>query len=120
MSQTDSTPPIPPAQPQLGWLVRIAFSGLAAIGLVVLWRLWRLAAEVPAMELGGLVARHGAVLIGVPAAAVLALFLIGIVRAIDGPIEFDVLGLRARGAGAAIILWIAAFVAIGLSIRAVW
>jgi len=112
--------PSPPVQSRLDWLGRIAFGGLAVVGLVVLWRIWRLIAKVPAAELAALIERHGAALIGVPAATALALFLIGIVRAIDGPIEFDVLGLQAKGAGAAIILWITAFVAIELSIRAVW
>ena len=119
MSQASPAPPSSSVQLQLGWLARIAFGGLAAIGLVVLW-LCRLVAKVPATELAGLLERHGAALIGNPAASALALFLIGIIRAIDGPIEFDVLGMRAKGAGAAIILWIAAFVTVGLSIRAVW
>jgi hypothetical protein len=120
MSQASPAPPASSVQLQLGWLARKAFGGLAAIGLVVLWGLWRLVAKVPATELAGLLERHGAALIGIPAASALALFLIGIIRAIDGPIEFDVLGMRVKGAGAAIILWIAAFVAVGLSIRAVW
>jgi hypothetical protein len=120
MSQASPAPPSSSVQLQLGWLARIAFGGLPAIGLVVLWGLWRLVAKEPATELAGLLERHGAALIGIPAASALALFLIGIIRAIDGPIEFDVLGMRAKGAGAAIILWIAAFVTVGLSIRAVW
>lgn len=120
MSQTNPTQPTTHDQPRWGWLARIAFGGFAAIGLLVLWQLWRLAAKAPATELAGLVERHGDALIGVPAAAALASFLIGVVRAIDGPIEFEMLGLRAKGAGAAIILWITAFVAVRLSIGAIW
>ena len=98
----------------------MAFGGLAAASLFVLWQLWRLVAKIPATEFASLVERHGAALIGIPTAAALAFFVIGIICTILSTIEFDLLGIRASGAAAAIILWIIVFVATGLSIRAVW
>ena len=97
MSQASPAPPSSFVQLQLGWLARIAFGGLAAIGLVVLCGLWRLVAKVPATELAGLLERHGAALIGIPAASALALFLIGIIRAIDGPIAAEQMSLAGPG-----------------------
>jgi hypothetical protein len=119
MSQAVSSFQTSPNQP-VSWLSRVAFGALAAMALVFLCALWTLVEKIPAMDLAGIVERHGIAFIGVPVAAALALFLISVIRAIDGPMEFDLLGLRANGAGAAIILWIAVFVAVGLLIRAMW
>jgi hypothetical protein len=116
MNQTDPIQAAPPS----GWLARVAFGGLAPASLLVLWQLWRLVAELPATEFASLIERHGAALLGIPTAIALAFFVIGMTCTIEGTIEFDLLGLRASGAAAAIILWTIVFVATGLLIRAVW
>lgn len=64
--------------------------------------------------------QHGPAVIGAPIAAVAALFLIGLTRALDGPMSFDLFGVKSEGAGATCIIWAILFLVISLTLRALW
>ncbi len=79
---------------------------LAVVGIVVLVQVSRhFARSLTSTDLAAMIDRHGLAVLGIPAALVVAFILIGLVRALDGPITFEMLGLKAEGAGA--IIWIA-------------
>jgi hypothetical protein len=101
--------------------VRVAYGTMAAAAVIaVAVGAWRLLAAVPVNDLSALLNLHGPALLGIPAAVGVATVLIGVIRAADGTLQFDILGLKAEGAAAAAILWVTAFLAIALSIRALW
>jgi len=64
--------------------------------------------------------QHGPAAIGIPIAAVSALFLISLTRALDGPMSFDLFGLKSEGAAATCIIWAILFLIISLTLRALW
>lgn len=58
--------------------------------------------------------------VGLPAAAAAALFIVLLLRITSGPIEFQGLGFRFKGAGGPIILWVICFLAIVGAIKLLW
>jgi hypothetical protein len=58
--------------------------------------------------------------IGLPSAAVAALFVVLVLRTVAGDIEFKVPGLEFRGASGPIIMWVMCFLAITTAIRWLW
>lgn len=95
-------------------IVTIVACVTAIISTVVLVR------RLPDPQLLGLVIAHGPAIIGIPAAALLSLAIVAAARCIGGPATIQVIGLRAEGATAMLLLWIAAFLACVLAIRALW
>jgi hypothetical protein len=59
-------------------------------------------------------------MVGLPAAAVAAIFLVLTFQAEAGPIEFKALGFEFKGASGPIVLWAICFAAIAGAIRLVW
>ncbi len=120
MTETEppaSTAPLPATD--IG--ARVAYGVLSSLSLLVFAGVgWRGVATLDGAVLAGLVSRHGPAVIGVPLAAVVATGLIGGLRAIDGKLRITLLGLEAEGAGAALLGWIAVFLAIILAVRALW
>jgi hypothetical protein len=86
----------------------------AIIGIVVLVR------RLPDAQLLRLVMAHGPAIVGIPAAALLSLTIVAAARCIGGVATIQVMGLRAEGATATLLLWIAAFLTCVLAIRALW
>jgi len=64
--------------------------------------------------------QHGPAAIGIPVAACAALFLVSVTRALDGPMSFDLFGLKSEGAAATCIVWAILFLVISLTLRALW
>lgn len=103
------------------WSVRVIYGVLAAVALTAAVILaHRTLLALPAPYLATIIEQHGPVLIGIPMAIAVAFFLVAAVRAVEGPIRFEILGLKSSGAGAVVIVWIATFVAITMAIRALW
>ena len=63
---------------------------------------------------------HSGAVVGLPMAAVLSLWVVTILRYKSGPIEFDVLGFKFRGASGPVILWILCFLIVILGIKLLW
>jgi hypothetical protein len=63
---------------------------------------------------------HFAATVGLPAAALVALCIVYFLEHTGGPIEFEGLGFKFRGASGPIVLWVLCFLAITAGIRLLW
>ncbi len=64
--------------------------------------------------------QHFPAIIGLPMAAICALFIVMILKYTSGPIEFELLSFKFKGASGQIIFWVICFLAITLAIRVLW
>lgn len=71
-------------------------------------------------QLVALVQAHAPAIVGIPAAALFSLAIVSAARSIGGAAKISIAGLRAEGATATLVLWIAAFLTFVLAIRALW
>ena len=67
-----------------------------------------------------LVLKHYAAVVGLPSAAAAALFIVLILKAAAGPIEFEAIGFKFRGASGPVVLWVLCFLSIVAGIKTVW
>jgi hypothetical protein len=58
--------------------------------------------------------------VGLPAAAAAALFIVLVLKVTSGPIEFEGLGFRFKGASGPIVLWVMCFLSMVFGIKALW
>jgi len=63
---------------------------------------------------------HFSVLVVLPFGALFAFVVVMVFRATSGAIEFEVVGLRFKGASGPIILWCMAFMSIVAAVRILW
>jgi hypothetical protein len=64
--------------------------------------------------------RHYAASIGLPLSAISAACIVLLLKATAGPIEFEALGFKFRGASGPVVLWIFCFLAMILGLRLLW
>ena len=64
--------------------------------------------------------KHYPATIGLPISALAALVLVFVLEYSTGPIEFEGLGFKFKGAAGPLVFWIACFLAINLSIATLW
>lgn len=64
--------------------------------------------------------KHFAAVVGLPMAAVASLFLVLVLEYVSGKIEFEILGLKFKGAAGQIVFWVFCFLSIVLSIKLLW
>jgi len=57
---------------------------------------------------------------GLPCAALTSLALVVFLRTTDGPIEFDVFGVKFKGASGPIVMWVLCFLSMAGAIRLLW
>src|SRR6266571_3917000 len=94
---------------------RIVYFALAAGGLIALVVIVRhFSSTLGLADVATIVDRHGPAVLGIPAAALAAFIIVAFVRALEGPIAFDLLGLKAEGAGATTTIMNAASAAAGI------
>ena len=67
-----------------------------------------------------LLEKHYAALLGTPAAAATAFFVVVLLKVTSGPIEFEALGFKFRGAFGPIVLWIFCFLAVVTALCLLW
>jgi hypothetical protein len=67
-----------------------------------------------------LVEAHFPAMIGLPGAAVVAFVLVVFLRQTEGPIEFEGLGFKIKGAAGQVIMWVICFLAITGAIKLLW
>ena len=67
-------------------------------------------------QMDDLVLTHYPTVVGLPSAAAAALFIVLVLKAAAGPIEFEALGFKFRGASGPVVLWVMCFLAIVLAI----
>jgi hypothetical protein len=63
---------------------------------------------------------HLAVFLGLPQAAAVSFAIVVFLRQTDGPFEFKILGLEAKGSSGQVIMWVFTFLAMTGAMRAVW
>ena len=63
---------------------------------------------------------HFAATVGLPMAALLAAFIVVALRHREGPIKFEVLGMKFEGASGQVILWVICFLSIAVAIKLLW
>jgi hypothetical protein len=67
-----------------------------------------------------LLAQHFVAIVGLPAMGAGAFLLVVVFRHTEGPIEFEALGFKFKGAAAPIVLWILSFLAMVMAAKLVW
>jgi len=98
------------------WMV-IAGTGLASAAFLVSTLQLLLFERDIALDI---ITQHFAATVGLPFAAIAALVLVIVLEASSGPVEFEALGFRFKGASGQVVLWIAVFLAITLAIKLLW
>jgi hypothetical protein len=63
---------------------------------------------------------HMRAIVGVPGAIITAFVIVTVLEQFSGPIEFEVLGFKLKGAAGPGVLWIATFLTIVLGIKVLW
>ena len=63
---------------------------------------------------------HFAAVVGLPLAAIAAFVLVIFLRQAEGPVEFEGLGLKLKGAAGQVVLWILCFLAMAAAIKFCW
>ncbi len=64
--------------------------------------------------------QHFPSIVGLPMAAIASLLVVMLLKYTSGPIEFEILSLKFKGASGQIIFWILCFLSIVLAIRLLW
>jgi hypothetical protein len=83
---------------------------LSFIGASFFWEGW----------IDDMLRNHYVFFVGVPFAGLTAHFLVGTLENTRGKIEFEVVGMKFRGASGPIIMWVLVFLAIVVASRLVW
>jgi hypothetical protein len=96
------------------WLIVIA------VCICTAYVLWLFGFQGANPELWTLLITHFPAMAGLPFAALCALFVVTILRVTQGPIEFEGLGFKFRGASGPIVLWVLCYLVIVASIKLVW
>ena len=71
-------------------------------------------------EIFHLAMQHFAATIGLPSAALAALFLVVFLEHTSGAIEFEAIGFKFKGASGPIVMWALAFIVITIAIKLLW
>lgn len=74
----------------------------------------------PATWPTAVIEKHFAAMVGTPLAAMTAYSIVSLLKVTNGPIEFEALGFKFRGASGPIILWVFCFLAIGIVFHLLW
>jgi len=64
--------------------------------------------------------KHFAAMVGTPLSAMTAFCIVSLLKVTNGPVEFEALGFKFRGASGPIILWVFSFLAIGTIFHFLW
>ena len=97
------------------WLVLVGgsiFAGAFVIGAPIIMLL--------KPELYQIVLKQFAAVVGVPSAALASLCLVMFLEHTAGPVEFEALGFKFKGASGPIVLWVFCFLSIVGAIKLVW
>jgi hypothetical protein len=63
---------------------------------------------------------HFAAIVGLPSASAGAFIIVTLFRQVAGPIEIEVWGLKLKGAGGPVLLWVVCFLALAFALWMVW
>ena len=104
----------------VSWVTVIGTGIMSAFffGFLIFQAIWGQAA--PDTWLSILLDKHYAAMVGTPLSAVTAFCIVTLLEVTNGPIEFEALGFKFRGASGPIILWVFSFLAVGIVFHLLW
>jgi hypothetical protein len=104
----------------VSWVTVIGTGIMSAFffGFLIFQAIWGQAA--PNTWLSILLDKHYAAMVGTPLSAVTAFCIVTLLEVTSGPIEFEALGFKFRGASGPIILWILSFLSVGIVFHLLW
>jgi hypothetical protein len=92
----------------------------AAVLLGSLYLTLTITSELFPIRVLPIIREHFVTVIGLPSAALVALCVVILLESSSGPLEFEGLGFKFKGAAGPVVLWIACFLAIVISIKLLW
>jgi hypothetical protein len=95
-------------------LATIASIGAALLFLALVYIAWAQG------HLFSLIEKHYGAMVGLPAAAGLALIIVALFRQREGPIELEAPGFKVKGATGPVLLWVICFLAIAWAMKEMW
>ncbi len=101
-------------------VVAIVLASIAAVCGICVYGFVLYVVKVGLTDWKSVLEGHFPAIIGLPGAAVVAFTLVVFLRQTDGPLEFEGLGFKFKGASGQVAMWIACFLAITLAIKALW
>lgn len=63
---------------------------------------------------------HLQAVVGIPGAMISSFVIVSLLEQVSGPIEFEGLGFKFKGASGPVVLWVMVFLSIVLSIKVLW
>lgn len=98
----------------IGWIIICTFVLLTVLAITVLMN-----ADLH-NEFGKLITEHFRAIVGLPSGAAASLFIVMLLKQTQGPLEFEGLGFKFRGASGPVVLWALCYLAITGSIWLLW
>ncbi|MDO6565284.1 hypothetical protein Q4488_18070 [Amphritea sp. 1_MG-2023] len=86
-------------------------------GIYLFWLFWSLNYDQKFIDEFYL---HLSAVVGIPGAMISAFVIVSVLEQVSGPIEFEGLGFRFKGASGPVVLWVMVFLSIIISIKALW
>ena len=104
----------------IAWIVLTSFLAFAIYfcGFLVYHSLW--GATTSGNWLLTLFEKHYAGVVGTPMCAIAAFCIVTLLKVTNGPIEFEAVGFKFRGASGPIVLWIFCFLAMSVAFNFLW
>ena len=103
-------------QTQASWIVVVILIAFGAYALFMLTQVH----NTPGDYWQTLIRQQFPVLVGLPMAGLGALFLVLILRISAGPLEFEIAGVKLKGAAAPVTFWILCFLSGAIAIKLLW
>lgn len=98
----------------LTWVLAVVMPIAAAVVLTGFLNL------IPHQEMLEITRKNFAAIVGLPVAAVFAVFLVVVLQQTSGPVKFEGLGFRFEGTSGQVVLWILCFLSMAGAIRLLW
>jgi hypothetical protein len=95
-----------------------SFLGTYFFGFMIYQTIW--GESDPSNWLTKLTKTHYAALVGTPMSAVTAFCIVSLLKVTSGPIEFEALGFKFRGASGPIVLWVLCFLSVVAAFHLLW
>ncbi|QKE62481.1 hypothetical protein HNE05_03605 [Aquipseudomonas campi] len=93
------------------------FAAICIGAIYLFWLFWSLKHDAAFIQI---LYEHLAAVIGIPGAIITAFVLVSALEQVSGPIEFEGLGFKFKGASGPIVLWVLVFLAIISGIKILW
>ena len=95
-----------------------AVVAVVCAALVFAFTIWVVKSQFVDWEL--ILKDHFAAIVGLPGAAAVAFVIVVFLRQAEGPVEFEGLGFKVKGAAGQVLMWVLCFMSITAAIKWVW